>query len=351
MCVILSGPRSSFTLDLLLKAERANGDGGGLAIGGDDAVFYRKGIDAQMVWATMADLPDDTQVVAHFRIATVGGKTKALCHPFPLNGSLDIAGECDGVLFHNGHWSGWEEHLVQAALSGTVRIPAGEWSDSRAMAILAQGCGSGYLHFISEAQRIVVLRPGVAPEYYGRWQQEEGLWLSNTSFLWSKTYTYYDRDMWDGDWATYRKDPTKASEAALLKTTPKTASWPSKAANTTAQTTVADAITTPTTPTTPIQRKRYATAVGLDRTTLAYQRTVRAASALIASRAVTTAGVILHLTDGTALEGLTSREATDQLYLHACDTQLSGQPAIKSRQGRRAWRRIKKALFPAQPQA
>jgi hypothetical protein len=125
--------------------------------------------------------------VVHFRIATVGGVTTELTHPFPVTETANaMSGRLRGgaVVFHNGHWQDWKDTLLRSLTAdGHAKLPGGVWSDSRAMALLAYRHGTNVLKLIDAGQRIVVFdRDGVTR--HGRdWTKVDGLWLSNTRGL------------------------------------------------------------------------------------------------------------------------------------------------------------------------
>ena len=138
MCVIIiGGGKHRPTLRELQAAERQNPDGGGIAFRGKDgAVSIRKGLTARQVHARIKTLPKDSPFIAHFRYTTVGETSGALCHPFAIGKRTSTKTSLDGVdraFFHNGTWSNWR--TVMDAIP-SKRKPAGEWSDTRALAFL-----------------------------------------------------------------------------------------------------------------------------------------------------------------------------------------------------------------------
>lgn len=139
MCVILiCPPKVRPSRRLLELCELGNPHGAGIA--------WR---EAGMVHWFKTDTLDQIELLArrkageiviHFRIASVGGVTPALRHPFPVSprAGLATAGSARTVLFQNGTWLGWQEALERAGKAG-LEIPGGEWSDTRAAALLAHG--------------------------------------------------------------------------------------------------------------------------------------------------------------------------------------------------------------------
>lgn len=185
MCVVIIAEDKKPTRALLDAAGRANGHG--IGVGWTEKrgmVCWRKGITQKELYT----LVDEVRLpfVVHFRIASVGGISHELTHPFPIVAEANaLHGRLKGgaLLFHNGHWSPWKETLLCSLTSdGVSSLPPGVWSDSRAMALLAHRHGESILSLI-EGQRIAVLTKEGAHCYGGGWVQAAGLWLSNTSGL------------------------------------------------------------------------------------------------------------------------------------------------------------------------
>jgi len=184
MCVIITGRKQKPTLQTLYSCARANGDGAGIAWSTDEGVEWKKGIDHKEVDKILRERVKGDWVV-HFRYATVGGKSAALCHPFSLDASASLAdeGKAERVLFHNGHWNGWALALREAVLSEPTRMPEGEWSDSRAIAMLAHLKGTGVLNLIP-GKFAVLDRSGVElfPLDRSGWKQIGKMWFSNLNW-------------------------------------------------------------------------------------------------------------------------------------------------------------------------
>lgn len=202
-----------------------NPHGNGLAwmdnVKGHLFVHWKKGIKDEDVKNLVKNL-GNTMVVFHARIATVGGTNGLLTHPFPvtLNPRLQYNGVDDMVLFHNGHYSGWEKLIPEASLKSHEYA----WSDSRA---IAHGLASGQVKIedlgkaVGGVFAILSTKPfnGDANvgtvEHYGDWEKlDDGVWASNTNFLakgnrgiyWDFTKSgkgggkykrYWDKDAWE----------------------------------------------------------------------------------------------------------------------------------------------------------
>lgn len=185
MCVIMIA-ETKRPSELMLRAGMDQNDqGNGIAWREDKQVKWAKGLsDDELVDLAFAvPLP----FICHFRIATVGGKLKELCHPFPIDNSPSVAltGATKGsMLFHNGHWSEWRRTICDATLQAKLKIPPGEWSDSRAMAYAVSIYGHNFANLLDD-ERVVIFGPsGDDLEVFGSgWEEgEDGVFCSNLGF-------------------------------------------------------------------------------------------------------------------------------------------------------------------------
>lgn len=147
-----------------------------------NVVIYKKGLDETAVQELCAKVP--IPFVVHFRVPSCGGPSPLLTHPFPVEPDvpLELEGITTGqVLFHNGHWHKYKDVILEASVRGGWKIPAGRWSDSRAMAFMAANQGIGVLEFISE--KVVVFGPNHGDielfEPNGWSKVGTGIWVSN----------------------------------------------------------------------------------------------------------------------------------------------------------------------------
>lgn len=195
MCVILVG-NANKVYPLLDRAMDANPHGNGVAWidnmpdGSGIGVRWFKGLrekDAKSTVKALGELP----VIFHARISTVGGTGPLLCHPFPvqLKPKLSLEGMDDMVLFHNGHFSGWEKFAPE----DDVKEHKFLWSDSRAV---AHGLATGAINLsdlgntVSGVYAVLSTKPFEGDrnvgtiEYYGKWiDAGDGVQASNLNFL------------------------------------------------------------------------------------------------------------------------------------------------------------------------
>jgi hypothetical protein len=198
MCVIVIAETARPSPALIRAAIDANPDGNGIAWIDGQKVAWAKGLDDKAFLEACASAP--LPFIAHARIASVGGKTAELCHPFPLEASLGAdrhSGFAPGVLFHNGHWGDWKGQLLNALTAQSKKMPRGQWSDTRAMAYLAWRYGPDILRLLPDSQRIATLTANGEVESYGKgWSKvANGLWTSNT--FWQRSWNTKDKDAKD----------------------------------------------------------------------------------------------------------------------------------------------------------
>lgn len=189
MCVIVISPskKNRPTLETLKRCERSNRDGGGVAWLENGKPTFRKGVDAEFIHDIMQT--KGGAVVAHFRIATVGGVKPVLCHPFPISPrpSQALQGQSDSVLFHNGTWSEWES-VLSSVLKRSGLQAEGEFSDSRASALVASVAGRKALSKMGG--KFCVLDSEGAFMFNGGWTKHtDGNWYSNMHWDWKPKYT------------------------------------------------------------------------------------------------------------------------------------------------------------------
>ena len=182
MCVILLAEKARPSRSLIDAACSTNPDGNGIAWIERKHVVWAKGLSTDDFQEAVARAP--FPFIAHARIATVGGTPEELCHPFPIEpaaGGGQTSGQAPAVLFHNGTWDAWQDHLLAAMVRQDAPMPAGLWNDSRAMAWLVHRFGYGLLQTFPETQRTAVLTLQGIYSYGKNWTKvAEGLFASNT---------------------------------------------------------------------------------------------------------------------------------------------------------------------------
>lgn len=186
MCLIIASPTGkAIPPDVLTDAFNSNRDGAGIAWLENRQVKFKKGLDLQAFLALGASMT--LPHIAHCRIASVGPSLPVLTHPFPISptgSSAGLEGTAKSVLFQNGTWSAWEDHLLTALMAAKAEIPPPPWSDSRALAILVHYYGPNILHLLNNSSRFAILDgdgvPGkTAMVLMGEWELKDGFWFSH----------------------------------------------------------------------------------------------------------------------------------------------------------------------------
>jgi hypothetical protein len=197
--------------DDLAQCERANRDGGGIAWVEGAHVKWAKGIELKEMRPVLEAFKNGSPgMFIHFRIATAGGRTEELCHPFPVTrrAETDVTGKAKKVMMHNGTLRQWKELMLHTLRS---KLPPGQWSDTRAMAYMAAQFGDGVFEFLDE--KIATLDHTGRIDYYGSWHKHEGSYFSNMHWLRSGSITvgqytggkYRQHDYWPETWSEYHE--------------------------------------------------------------------------------------------------------------------------------------------------
>ncbi len=220
MCVVIVAKNMRPKEETLEAAAWSNSDGAGVgwfeknAIG-QVGVKWEKGIQDVRDMVKLAELLP-LPYVMHFRIATAGGSNQLLTHPFPIskNAGLAYTGIAKRVLFHNGHWSQWEDAMARLSLAKCVTVPGGMWSDTRAMAWISAHIGELALKAVGD--KIAVMdAEGEEIRLFGGWEWHKGLQVSNShSFCGQTTATLYRGYEWErGDeWDSANDTPPQPTK-------------------------------------------------------------------------------------------------------------------------------------------
>lgn len=188
MCVIFICETHVPTAEMITKAWNTNPDGAGIAHregkGEKAVVRWRKGLTLEQIREEIEALKHKLPIIVHFRKQSVGGVRTDLCHPFTADAAADNALEGktkSAVFFHNGTWKVWQDVLLQTCVNHGLVIPDGEWSDTRALALLTTVYGPNFPRII-EGQKGVLFGPGpddINVFYGSNWYRENNVLCSN----------------------------------------------------------------------------------------------------------------------------------------------------------------------------
>jgi predicted glutamine amidotransferase len=182
MCIALATiGKNKPSLDILHACEEANPHGGGIAWRKGKRIHWKKGINADEIHKIVQR--ESGPFLIHFRIATVGGVSPELCHPFPVGGkaSLAVEGSASAVVAHNGTWHNWKRTIEGAAHALKADLPVGVISDSRAMAWLVAHVGVTAFNS-DDCSRFAHFTAARGIKLFGHWHKMSGFYASNLNW-------------------------------------------------------------------------------------------------------------------------------------------------------------------------
>ena len=197
MCIIaLKKPGVEITDETIKTCFEANPHGAGFAyFTPSRGLGWVKGLFTvqDLIKAYRNDTTADMTTLLHFRIATIGGKTTANCHPFEIE---------HGVMAHNGpcvnrsFCSGTAE-LSDSAQFAEQFVKHHTWEEiERNKKFIEAFVGTEKVVFLFNDGRTQIIN-----EKCGEWK--DGIWYSNSSYL-PRAYTapkhWLNNDFDYGDW-------------------------------------------------------------------------------------------------------------------------------------------------------
>ena len=217
MCIIVAVPANTPmpSADTIRECFISNPDGAGFMYADGKKVHIRKGfmeLADFMAAIEEEEIPTDTAVVMHFRIATHGKVQPSCCHPFPVSPNKDDlkATSVDarwGVAHHGiiqGRYTSndWSDSMdfIHGVIVPMSRMNPSFMHSSDAIELLEAACRSK-LAIVDNSGDLALV---------GDFIEDEGVFYSNTTYLpirsnwssytewWSRSTdaTYYD-EPWD----------------------------------------------------------------------------------------------------------------------------------------------------------
>lgn len=192
MCVVFIADQGVRPTEEMFRLGAAkNEDGGGVAWreqrDGQTIVCYEKGLTLEEMLHMRTTVP--LPAVFHFRKTSSGTAQGPFgTHPFPVEkmSPYDLQGEAsNGVLFHNGFYTGWKDKLIEAAIKGGWELPDGPYTDTRALALFAAHVGGGYLELAEE--KLVWFQADAIRLYGNNWSEVQKITCSNTIWQYPTT--------------------------------------------------------------------------------------------------------------------------------------------------------------------
>lgn len=203
MCLLIKLDGEWPSDEILRAGVTQNKDGIGIAYSTGEKVQYYKGITFERLMEFKEQ--GVTHGIIHFRMTSSGPTIPQLCHPFPVSKKtgLQLEGQVNQVLAHNGHWGQWEKAVLENIKHAVM--PKGAMSDTRAMAWLTGIHGMGFLRILDE--KVLVLTAKYMYQFGKGWEPQpagQGYQLSYDPIKRMKTTTttYGSRGHWlNGKWS------------------------------------------------------------------------------------------------------------------------------------------------------
>lgn len=226
MCVAVTlDPGANPTLDELIKMDKANSDGVGIAWCDHDGVHWWKTtkVNPEEVLDVLKLVAESPRLL-HFRYATAGvhfqntiasGPLDELCHPFDISDRSVCTpqGVTRKAMIHNGHWGRWSE--IAKLMDAEGLLPdKGPWSDTRLVSFLAS-VNEDWL--LALGGRVATLDDTGDILRIGDWEQlRPGIHVSNKHWEYVQTRrssTHYHGRSWvDAVEEYYADDNTPATK-------------------------------------------------------------------------------------------------------------------------------------------
>ena len=95
------------------------------------------------------------------------------------------------LLFHNGHWTEAHDKYIEVIIRKDLKIPKGEFSDTRIIAIIASVYGLNFLRLLDD--KFVVMNRGKII-YFGQFVNKNGIMVSNDYWdrMINSRFSYYN---------------------------------------------------------------------------------------------------------------------------------------------------------------
>lgn len=184
MCVIAFCEKGKNQLSSaeLSKMWEYNPDGAGIMYANGTRVHILKGLMSFDAFAAAwADVPDNVPTAVHMRIATHGGISTGMTHPFPLCSSdNDMAAPAlvtaRPALMHNGVFSFCGNSKQSDTFIFTRDVISPIYA---AHAFHPDADTARAIETITHGSRVVVLHPDGTRDFFGDWKEKNGVMYSN----------------------------------------------------------------------------------------------------------------------------------------------------------------------------
>ena len=213
MCIIAikTAKQKPFTDEMVRTMFTNNPDGAGYMTTENGKVSIRKGfMKVEHLLSSLASLSPDVPVILHCRIATHGGVTQGLCHPFPVVADFSKMRakkiKCDVGMAHNGiiscadssHDVSDTMSYIQSVVAPLLSLNGHALQSPAGKSILATSSGSK-LAFLDSKGRITTIGDFQAHEGYlfSNGSYREQVWLPPTKTDFWSHHTGYTSALYD----------------------------------------------------------------------------------------------------------------------------------------------------------
>ena len=216
MCLIIHKPKGINlpSRKIFKNANQNNPDGIGIMISTGKNVHIIKGFfSVKKLFKRLYSLNNfygnlkDYEMVFHFRLATHGKVKPDNCHPFPLSSNINdlqkIEIKCQAGIAHNGILSFIEADKILSDTQIFIRDFIGhftfaDFKNERIYKLIEK---------LIEGDKIIILNYDGETIKFGNWIEEKGLFFSNYTFQYEKTF-FYESDQFTSDgfsWCDYEE--------------------------------------------------------------------------------------------------------------------------------------------------
>lgn len=226
MCIIIIAENKNIPQDLIQKAMITNPHGSGFGWHEKNKNYWQKKITT-INEALEINEKLKPPYIFHARISTCS-HSLSLTHPFiiaPHSPLTKKGSSLKPLFFHNGHIQNWLELTRTFFLFNNVKMPKGEWSDSRLLAFIIATKGKNIINLF-EGKFLIFDKGHV--KTYGKWEIHKEFWMSNT---YGMIDTLFPTEWTQKDWSTrntptLRKEHNKSFETCTWCNTPLTNNRP-----------------------------------------------------------------------------------------------------------------------------
>lgn len=204
MCILALKPAGVLapSAEKLKNMFENNPDGGGVAWVQNGQIVIKKGIfDFEKFKKIVSNIPVESVAIIHCRIATSGGITEELCHPFPLTNDLKMmrttSQKFEGfAVGHNGIFDGLKiakDNSDTTAFIANVLYPLQTLKEKAGGSILDADL-KPIVDVLVKGSKVAIVNEKNQFQLYGEFNMCDGIYYSNYSY----SYSYITKTRYSG---------------------------------------------------------------------------------------------------------------------------------------------------------